>query len=483
MKYMFFYPNESGTTHGVVTDFDGHYSLSVASNVTLRFSYIGYLPQTVAVGGKTRIDVILEEDVKALEEVVVIGYGVQRREAVTGSVASIGGESMRAVQSTNFTQALQGRIAGVEMTQTSTKPGAGMQIRIRGTRSLNASNDPLIVFDGIPFAGTVNDIDPASIKSIDVLKDASATAIYGSRGANGVIMITTNRGVAGQAAQVTYNAYYGVKNALKYPLMDGPQFVQLRKDATETIDELKNNSAKWTNTADQSNDVNADWQDLGGDLQGLDKRDAERCKRSMDERFQDFRLVQHFYDRSAVSVRDFPADHFQYHNLGYGEGEKTINQGDQNYYVSGLISYMGRVMYDYDNRYMLSLAMRSDASSRLAKGHKWHAYPAVSVGWNLHRENFMEGVDRINTLKLRVGYGETSNQSIDPYKTFGELNTRFYNFGDSESGYKTGYYVSELPNQNLGWEYTETWNFGVDFSAFNRRLSGSIEYYRQHTWG
>jgi hypothetical protein len=130
---------------------------------------------------------------------------------------------------------------------------------------------------------------------------------------------------------------------------------------------------------------------------------------------------------------------------------------------------------------MISLAMRSDASSRLAKGHKWHTYPAVSAGWNLHREDFMSDIDWLNSLKLRVGYGETSNQSIDPYKTFGELNTRYYNFGSSENGYAIGYYVSELPNPDLGWEYTQTWNFGVDFSLFKRRLSGTIEYYRQHT--
>jgi TonB-linked SusC/RagA family outer membrane protein len=664
---------EKGTTNGTITDLDGNFTLQAPRGAVLVISFIGYRTQEIAVNGTAPLSITISEDTKILDEVVVIGYGTQRREAVTGSVATIGGETLRAVQATNFTQSLQGRIAGVDMTQTSTKPGAGMQIRIRGTRSLNASNDPLIVLDGIPFAGTVNDIDPSSIKSIDVLKDASATAIYGSRGANGVIMITTNRGVAGQEAKVTYNGYYGVKNAIKYPMMSGPEFAKLRADAKATIDELKNNSAKWDNTADQSDDVNTDWQDLFfrqgmvvshdvsvskgaekgsyifgggyykeeavipnqqysrislraaidqsvgkyfrfgltsnnaygfsqgnqisigdmlstpaitnpynedgslkravqinsaetykvwtkntlkdvselwmsdsktfgsynnlyGDLkipgvEGLSYRvnlglnirwtngggftgrgvtsatdpnapSSASVSNSLttswavenlltyDRTFADvhhvnavamFSAEENFYDRSAVSVRDFPADHFQYHNLGYGEGEKTINQGDQPYYVSGLVSYMGRVMYDYDNRYMVSLAMRSDASSRLASGHKWHTYPAVSAGWNIHRERFMEGIGWLNALKLRVGYGETSNQSIDPYKTFGELNTRFYNFGDSESGYQTGYYVSELPNENLGWEYTQTWNFGLDFSVLNGRLSGSIEYYRQHT--
>ena len=663
-----------GTTVGATTDANGGYSISAPADATLVFSFLGLATVEEAVGGRGRIDVTLGESDQAIDEVVVIGYGTQRREAVTGSVASIGGESLRAVQSTNFTQALQGRVAGVEMTQTSTKPGAGMQIRIRGTRSLNASNDPLIVLDGIPFAGTVNDIDPASIRSIDILKDASATAIYGSRGANGVIMITTNRGTAGQEAQVTYNGYYGVKEVFaRYPMMDGPAFAKLRADAAQTIKDLKSSNVPFTNSNDERDDVNTDWQDMlfqqgmvtshdvsvakgtekgsyifGGsfyreqavvptqqytrislrtaidqsvgkyfrfgltsnnaygfsqgnqvgvgdalgnspladpynddgtlkratqssstdiyriwtketleDAKDLWMSDSKtlgsynnlfgevlipgveglsyRVNLGLNIRFTNgggftgrgvtsatdpnapssasvsnslttswamenllnydrtfagvhhvnavamYSAEQNFYNRSAFSVRDFPADHFQYFNLGYGEGEKTINKNDQQYSLTGLISYMGRVMYNYDDRYLLSLALRSDASSRLAPGHKWHTYPAASAGWNLHRESFMGDLSWLSALKLRVSYGETSNQAIDPYKTFGLLNTRFYNFGDSESGYATGYYVSDLPNENLDWEYTQTWNFGVDFSLLNKRLSGTIEYYRQHT--
>jgi hypothetical protein len=123
---------------------------------------------------------------------------------------------------------------------------------------------------------------------------------------------------------------------------------------------------------------------------------------------------------------------------------------------------------------MISAALRSDASSRLAKGHQWHTYPAVSAGWNIARESFMEGTKNwLDNLKLRIGYGETSNQSINPYSTLGGLAVRNYNFG---STYKAGYYVNALPNPELGWEYSKTWNFGLDFSLFNGRLSGSFEY-------
>ena len=157
-----------------------------------------------------------------MEEVVVIGYGTARKSDVTGSIASVGGDKLQEMPSTNITYALQNRVAGVDMTQTSSQPGATMQIRIRGTRSLTASNDPLVVLDGIPFMGNLSDINPGDIKSMDILKDASSTAIYGSRGANGVILITTNRGAQGTPAKFTYNGYVGAKSVFsKYPMMDG----------------------------------------------------------------------------------------------------------------------------------------------------------------------------------------------------------------------------------------------------------------------
>ena len=173
-----------------------------------------------------------------------------------------------------------------------------------------------------------------------------------------------------------------------------------------------------------------------------------------------------------------PAEYFQYFQIGAAEQDLAVNPNNQNYWRSGLISWMGRAMYDYDNKYMLSVAFRSDASSRLAKGHQWHTYPAVSAGWNMAREEFMKSLPWIDNLKLRVGYGETSNQSINPYSTLGALSTKVYNFGSTNA---TGYYVSTLPNPELGWEYSSTWNFGLDYSLFNGRIYGTFEYYIQNT--
>ncbi|WP_273277489.1 carboxypeptidase-like regulatory domain-containing protein [Maribacter polysiphoniae] len=181
-----------GTQNGAATDFDGNYVLSnVPSDGILVFSYIGYKTLEVSVNNQNTINVVLETNENALEEVVVIGYGTQRKESVTGSVVSIKADDLQEVQASNFQQALQGRAAGVNISTTSTRPGAAPTIRIRGTRSLSGSNDPLIVLNGIPFSGGLSDINQNDIESLDILKDASATAIYGSRGANGVIIITT----------------------------------------------------------------------------------------------------------------------------------------------------------------------------------------------------------------------------------------------------------------------------------------------------
>lgn len=184
------------------------------------------------------------------------------------------------------------------------------------------------------------------------------------------------------------------------------------------------------------------------------------------------------YNSSHMSATGIPSDAFQFYNLGHATKEIVVNPDYQGYYKSGLTSWMGRAMYSYNDRYMLSVAFRSDGSSRLAPGHKWHTYPAVSAGWNIQKESFMENVNWLDNLKVRVGYGQTSNQSVPSYKTLGLLGTRPYNFGDTNS---VGYYVSELPNPSLGWEYSETWNYAFDFSLFNNRLSGTVEYYVQNT--
>ena len=648
-----------GSTNGAVTGVDGTYSLQTGPSSILEVSCIGYKTQRVPVSGRGRVDIVLEEDAEQLEATVVIGYGTARKSDVTGSIVSMGGNDLREIPANDITHALMGRIAGVDMQSTSSKPGATATIRIRGERSLSASNDPLIVLDGIPFMGSLSEISTNDIKSIDILKDAASTAIYGSRGANGVILISTYKGTVGQAPMVSFNAYASLKTPIKYPMMTGAKYVRLRQMA-----------GKYVNSLDESDNTTTDWQDMilqngytqnyevsvtGGTQGGsyrfgtsyfkdqatlptqaynrisltgsIDQRigkyfqvgfstntqygantgnqvglnlqlsplvnpynedgslktrismpidadwyimDRERVKEltaagvynsesntisTYNNGFIKFNFpwveglsfktsvglnyrrsrggsftgqgvgattettpnsaswsfsenynwtVENLlsYDRTfagkhrvnfvalysaeqttsngqSLNGNSIPNELFQWYNIGSAlASDITVNNGSYTQY--GLLTYMARLMYSYDDRYMISAAVRSDASSRLAPGHQWHTYPAVSVGWNIHKEPFMQGSAYwLDELKLRVGYGVTSNQAVSPYSTLGSLSTKVYNF--NEEKYATGYYVSSLPNTELGWEYSNTWNFGLDYSFFKGRLRGTIEYYRVDT--
>ncbi|MFI1744897.1 SusC/RagA family TonB-linked outer membrane protein [Thalassobellus sediminis] len=654
-----------GSNTGATTDFDGNYTIkNVSSTGTLVFSYIGYKTKEVSINNQQTINVTLETDTATLDEVVVIGYGTQRKESVTGSVVSIKGEDLAEIQTANFQQALQGRAAGVQITTTGSRPGDAPQIRIRGTRSLTGDNDPLIVLNGIPFSGGLNDINMNDIASLDVLKDASATAIYGSRGANGVILITTKTGKKGQKARFTYNTYYATKQVFaKFPMMNSAQVTQLRADVAS----INGGTPIYGIGGDEDLANDTDWQDLlygsglqtshdisiqggsergsynigmgyfketsvipGDDFQryslraqvdqeigafrfGLNSvmnfnkqsrimgvggalsaspllspfnadgtintpvrlqteaddnwiptryeinqvgagrvndqldfgsynniyaevkipgveglkarvnvglnirtsRDGNFTGRGIfnynlnnpsnasygssitrdyvienqllfDRTFADKHQVNFVglfssqnteYDNVNLNVQNVPNEQFLFYNLDSSLAEDITRYGT-NYEATGLLSYMARAMYQYDNRYMITATVRSDGSSRLAAGNKWVTYPAMSVGWNIGNEAFMEDVKFVNSLKLRAGYGETSNQAIDPYTTRGRLGTRNYNFG---STFATGYYVDKAPNPTLGWEFSETYNYGLDFTLFNNRLSGTAEYYVTNT--
>lgn len=223
---------EEGTTNGTVSDIDGRYKLLVTPTSKLQFSYIGFSNQEILVGDKSIINITMSEgNTSELDEVVVIGYGAVKKKDLTGAVASINSQKILESPSLTAAQTLQGKIPGVLVTNSNWKPGASASVLIRGTRSINASNDPLYVVDGIPLTGALDEIPPGDIESIDVLKDASATAIYGSRGANGVIIITTKKGKSGKI-QVDYNGYCGlqtIQNKLK--LMNGAEYAEYVRES------------------------------------------------------------------------------------------------------------------------------------------------------------------------------------------------------------------------------------------------------------
>ena len=268
-----------GTTAGTTSDMDGNYSIEVPNrDAILVYSYIGYRSQEIKVGNQTHINVRLSEDVETLDEVVVVGYGVQNKRDVTGSIAKVGSEELMSVPTSSFDAALQGRAAGVQVTQTSGLAGSGAAIRVRGIASITAGGDPLIVVDGIPIMQNAGDrvgaaqdnpmssINANDIESIDILKDASATAIYGSRGANGVVLITTKRGKGGKVqidakVETTYNT-----RTITPDLIDGYTYASMMNEARTTRNQEpffpEDKLYILRNGLDQDLYPNVDWMDV-----------------------------------------------------------------------------------------------------------------------------------------------------------------------------------------------------------------------------
>ena len=265
---------QKGSTNGTVTDGDGNYKLNVPADAVLVFSFIGYMEEEAAVGNRTVVDMVLSPDLTTLTEVVVVGYGTVKKSDVTGAVVSLKQADLSPGANINIQQSLQGRVAGVQVTQNSGEPGSGMTVRIRGVSSIQASNDPLYVIDGMPVnnispvgsvgvAGTssntnvrnpLNSLNPSDIESIEVLKDASATAIYGSRGSNGVILITTKKGTAG-GMKIDYNVQYGVqKVANKLDLLTGDEY-------HDVLNSIIDGGGGVPSSRVADNVVNTDWQD------------------------------------------------------------------------------------------------------------------------------------------------------------------------------------------------------------------------------
>ncbi len=238
---------EKGTSNGVVSDFDGNYIIEVANDATLVVSYVGFVTKEINAFGQSVINVVLSEDLALLDEVVVIGYGTQRKEQISGSVVSVAVEELSKIPQVSIDQLIQGRAAGVAITQNSGRPGGAVSVRIRGVGSINASSEPLYIIDGVPISGDANNLsgsgvsvansssplsslNPNDIKSIDILKDASATAIYGSRASNGVVIITTKNG-SRETGKLTYNGYTAFQQPTNIlPVLDLPGYATLQNE-------------------------------------------------------------------------------------------------------------------------------------------------------------------------------------------------------------------------------------------------------------
>lgn len=674
-----------GSVAGATADDNGNYEITAPSNGTLVISAVNFTTQEIKVSNRQTVDVSLVSTEKTESEVVVVGYGTQRKRDVTGSVISISGAHLAETPAANVINELKGRAAGVDIVSNGATPGSGASIRIRGNRSMTTTSaqsdgldQPLLVVDGIPFGGSINDINPNDIQSLEILKDASATAIYGSRGSGGVILITTKRGRVGKP-QVSFNSYFGISSVMdNLRVLTGPEYAQLKADAatySRPVPGVNGNPLQAIEVTNLAAGVNTNWQDLiykngfttdnqltfsGGNettqygLGGGYYTETNEIPGQKFERYSIRMTIDHAVSRSikigvnnlttlnisnnpggagvpgtliklsplalpynsdgsinlfpqpgidaatyvnpltletssnailartrrlrtfnslygewsipwikglkyrlnvgldysqqqndnysgiktfvnnntdptkstgtvgsamnyrwtienlltytktvgkhrfdltglfssqkdhaqsnSTTALGIPSDDIQNMNLGLAGGAITATGS---FAEQGLVSYMGRLNYAYDNRYLLTATVRRDGSSVLSPGHQWYTYPAFSLGWNIMNEKFANSWSNLfSNLKIRGGWGITSNQGVAPYSTLGLLSTNNntgYNFGQGAAGQQNVYIVGTLANQNLHWESTSQANLGLDFGLLKNRISGSIDVYKQQT--
>lgn len=654
-----------GTSTGVTTDADGRYTINVPDeDAVLVFSFIGYLTQEIRVGSQTTINLSMAPDISTLSEIVVVGYGTQKRSSVTGAVSSVDSEEISALAVPSVQSALQGRVAGVNITNNGA-PGSNPIVRIRGIGSITGSSDPLYVVDGLPTGG-LNHFDPRDIESVEVLKDAAAAAIYGSRAANGVILITTKKGATGQRGMsVEVDSYYGVQSAWRQlDLLNTEQYLQY---GTELLTNAGNSLPPRFSTLDDPiypgasqtyRQTNTDWQDemfrtapiyqvqaslassaenssvyasagyygqdgimIGTDFKRYNLRlnsefnISKRVKfgqtltiaTSKNNNLQESggrTILQHVvhqvpympvYDPTKlggfrapdnndgsdpenpvriqlmdknvssatrafgtaylnIEILPFLTYRFTYggdfaynrttvsqpiYNDGFG-GRNTHNVQDnrdtnftslytnqltfdktfgkhslnvtavaerqdtkftglntsaqlssnliytlsagQNQSIgfndsdeTSLLSFLGRINYEFANKYLISASIRRDGYSGFAPGHKWGDFPGVSVGWRISEEPFMTTVPAITDLKIRASYGSLGVNNVGPFdwQSVINLNT-LYPFNNSN---QAGGYFDALANNELAWEKTQMTNFGIDAGLFDNKFTVTAEYF------
>ena len=646
---------EKGTTNGTITGIDGDFSLNMSPNGTLVVSFVGYKTQEVQVKGQKQLQVVLSEDAEMLDEVVVIGYGTMKKSDLTGAVSSIGNKDIKDSPVSNLGQAIQGKISGVQIVDAG-KPGDNVSIKIRGLGSIN-NCDPLVVIDGVPTDLGLSSLNMADVERLDVLKDASATAIYGSRGANGVVMITTKRGTEGKG-KLAVSANYSFQNSTNVPsLLNAAQYAELSNDmmvnsgrnpnpewanpselgaGTDWMDELlrtgvmqnytvsysggnekshyyvsggfldqsgivksvnyrrftfqSNSDAqvlKWlkfsnniTFSADTKKsgsynigdalkalpiypvknedgswsgpDGNSEWYGSTRNPIGpteLNKSQTDgynflanltaeltftkwlkfKSTFGYDAKFwfidnftpkynwkptpteetsrykSDNKSFTYLWDNYFLFDHTFAEKHrvglmagmsAQWNTNDYLNAQKNVfmfdnvhemDNGEEMYAIGGnetewaLLSYMARVNYSYEDRYLLTATIRRDGSSRFGKKHRWGTFPSASVAWRASQEKWFPKNDYINDLKVRAGYGVTGSQaSVGNYSYLASYNTSVYPFGIS-SGNQTALVSSTLANPYIHWEEVAQTNIGFDASLFNSRVMFSFDAYLKET--
>ncbi|TXF87938.1 TonB-dependent receptor [Neolewinella aurantiaca] len=663
-----------GTTSGGITDYDGNYVITAETGDILVFSYLSYETVEYKLSNQGVLNVQMEPDAKQLDEVVVVGYGTTKRSDVTGSLSSISSESLREVPVTGLDQAIQGRAAGVQVTQNSGAPGGSVSIRVRGIGS-TLTAEPLYVIDGIPVVNdngvsrssydgiegnvqsnnTLNTINPNDIESIEILKDASATAIYGARGANGVVLITTKRGKAGRS-KVSFESYIGTQKLAKkvevlnlreyaeyyngsaFNPIEEFQDLDLLGEGTDWQDEIfrraYNRNAQLTLSGGGertqfavsggftrtegivigsafnrfSAKINLDHQindkiRLGNSLlvartkeditlqdnsrgvvytallyvpaapvrnadgtfaapqdeielnfinpvsSALETQDVSRKTRLLanfyfeadllpflkyrtefgtDLLFAGQSTFQPSYERGQISQRSsltinknenrfwinkhlltFNKTFAEKHNvtglLGFEAQEGgyeflfasrndlpnntniALNLGDAGQQQTGggtgdfaLLSYFGRLNYSFSDRYQVTATLRADGSSRFGANNRYGVFPSAAFAWRLSNESFLADFEKLDNLKLRIGYGAVGNQEIGLYSYYANVGAVTAVQGDQ---IVTAFAPNNIPNPDVRWESSYQTNFGIDLGLFNNRIEIIADYYTRRADG
>lgn len=660
-----------GTSNATKTNNAGAFTIDAAKNASLVFSFTGYNSQTVAVSDDNNINVTLGAVSQSLSEVVVVSYGTQRKREITGAISNINANELKDLPVTNIGQKLQGRLAGVQINQNTGQPGANMAIRIRGAASINAGNNPLIVVDGFPIESGLNTIDPDMIESVSVLKDAAASSLYGSRAANGVLLITTRQAKAGQRS-IQFTSYLGLQTVSdrgKPDLMDAREFAQFKKeyyeDAAryegytggvpaqyqhpEQIDPSKGtnwfdvllrdalvqnyslslssgsrfvrsvvgvsynnqdgvminqNSKRFTASSNNTfyasdkltfglnagithqtdnitpnlgngrniiqvaylSDPALKYKNDDGTypvgfappgmfstpnyyrvlmetvnpnksltlignaygayeiIEGLEFKSSisvninntigrtfrpstilggptpaasasasyntssftswmtentltytkQLFQKHNIEAFAGYTAQKVTFENSGINGSQFPDDNIEWLNVA---ATRIGTVGANDYSV---LSYIGRINYNYNGKYILSVALRSDGSSKFGTNNRYGTFPSVSAGWVVSDEKFMSGISAINFLKLRGSWGKVGNNNIGYYTYLAGVAQSNYVFNNQLA---SGSALNGIGNANLTWETTEGYDIGVDVSLLNNRVSFSYDYYRKKTDG
>jgi len=637
---------------GAITDIDGRFSMEVPSDAVLEISCIGYQTQQVNVDGRKTLAIILKDNAEFLDEVVVIGYGTVRKKDLTGAVASIDDKSIKDRPVSNIGQALQGKVSGVQIIDAG-KPGDNVTIRVRGLGTINNS-EPLIVIDGIPTDLGLSAINTADIDRIDVLKDASATAIYGARGANGVIMVTTKRGQSGKG-QVAVTANWAMKQVSYIPpMLNAAEYAEYSNEmlaaggiavnpdwadpkslgkGTDWVDEmlqtglLQNYTLSWSGGTDRNRyyisggfqhqkgivktvgykrftlqanndnqvldwlkftsnitfstdiknsgsysmssalnalptqpvkDENGSWSGPSGNAYwygdvrnpigpmytesnktngynflanvsaeikfckwlkfkstfGFDSKmwfndnfyQAYAYKPTPVEestRYQSSnKSFTYLWDNYLTFDHTFAKKHYlnimagssaQWNKYDYFNGTKggflfdnvhEFDNGTEEKSLKGsssdwaILSFMARVNYTYDDRFLVTATFRRDGSSRFGPNHRWGNFPSASVAWRMSNEAWWPSNFAINDLKIRAGYGVTGSDKIGSYLYIPTYSTGEYPFGENIS---STLMALAMANTSIHWEEVHQTNVGIDMSLIDSRINLSLDGYVKNT--